>query len=501
MEKIRVDLQNCFGIQDMHHEFDFHGEKVISVYAKNGLMKTSFTKIFQKIQMNKADEICDAIFEDETYPEIVEYLSITMLPELRKAMWISYISNNQSLFDDLCDKYDALSAEIDSIDMDDTPWKQALDIFNKRFSVPFSMRISNLKGAIIGESIPKVEFLFRKGEFSKVIDRTTLEELDTLSQGEKRALYLLNIIFDMEQLEGTTREKVIVVDDIADSFDYKNKYAIIEYLYEIAQKGNFYMLILSHNFDFYRTVSSRLDVNTKNRLMASLEGNTICLKQEHYQDDPLKQWKKQPNRKNVLAMIPFVRNLIDYRKDGEDKEAKADSLLLTSLLHEKEKTHEIAFEQLLPLYQKYIGVTLFEADVLSTEAVMTSLYAACDEITSEDILLENKILLAMGIRHKAEQYMIKAIRNYQGQLRWRKKSRVQEGTGIEFLSGLDKEYNQTRVLMNVYKQFGTPDMVAILNEVNIMTPENIHLNSFMYEPILDMDIVELLALYEKVRDM
>lgn len=31
-----------------------------------------------------------------------------------------------------------------------------------------------------------------------------------------------------------------------------------------------------------------------------------------------------------------------------------------------------------------------------------------------------------------------------------------------------------------------------------MTPENIHLNSFMYEPILDMDIVELLNLYKIV---
>ena len=40
-----------------------------------------------------------------------------------------------------------------------------------------------------------------------------------------------------------------------------------------------------------------------------------------------------------------------------------------------------------------------------------------------------------------------------------------------------------------------------MEEVNIMTPENIHLNSFMYEPILDMDISELLNLYQKVQGM
>ena len=43
------------------------------------------------------------------------------------------------------------------------------------------------------------------------------------------------------------------------------------------------------------------------------------------------------------------------------------------------------------------------------------------------------------------------------------------------------------------------EKIKILEEVNIMTPENIHLNSFMYEPILDMDINELLNLYQKVK--
>ena len=44
----------------MQHEFDFHGDNVIAIYARNGLMKTSFAKTFQKIQSNKADEIRDA---------------------------------------------------------------------------------------------------------------------------------------------------------------------------------------------------------------------------------------------------------------------------------------------------------------------------------------------------------------------------------------------------------------------------------------------------------
>ena len=59
--------------------------------------------------------------------------------------------------------------------------------------------------------------------------------------------------------------------------------------------------------------------------------------------------------------------------------------------------------------------------------------------------------------------------------------------------------NQTRELLNGYKQFDSSESLSVLNEVSIMTPENIHLNSFMYEPLLDMDVVELLDLYSRIK--
>jgi hypothetical protein len=34
-----------------------------------------------------------------------------------------------------------------------------------------------------------------------------------------------------------------------------------------------------------------------------------------------------------------------------------------------------------------------------------------------------------------------------------------------------------------------------------MTPENIHVNSFMYEPILDMSNIHLKSLYEKINNL
>lgn len=96
----------------------------------------------------------------ETHVEIIEYLSKDKLPLLKKLLWYSYVANNRALFDDLRIKYQNLSDTIDAVELDNTPWKHALDIFNKRFTVPFTMKIANLKGVIIGESVPQIEFSF-----------------------------------------------------------------------------------------------------------------------------------------------------------------------------------------------------------------------------------------------------------------------------------------------------------------------------------------------------
>ena len=78
--------------------------------------------------------------------------------------------------------------------------------------------------------------------------------------GERKALYVLHVIFGIETRIKNKEETLVVVDDIADSFDYQNKYAIIQYLKDICDQGDglFKMLVMTHNFDFFRTIESRL---------------------------------------------------------------------------------------------------------------------------------------------------------------------------------------------------------------------------------------------------
>lgn len=434
----------------------------------------------------------------ETHVEIIEYLSKDKLPLLKKLLWYSYVANNRALFDDLRIKYQNLSDTIDAVELDNTPWKHALDIFNKRFTVPFTMKIANLKGVIIGESVPQIEFSFKKNTETKVIDRSKLEEIDTLSQGEKRALYLLNIIFDIEIIRASGKEKLIIVDDIADSFDYKNKYAIVEYLYELAIENKFRLIILSHNFDFYRTISSRLSIRRKNRLVVDNLTEEICMSEELYQKQPFDYWKDHPKKEFVLAMIPFVRNIIEYGKERNVSAItkETDYSLLTSLLHEKSNTATLKFSDLLNIYKEYLGITSFYQDIDINKLIVPAMYEICDQISNKNSNLEYKIILSMAIRHKAESFMIKKIKSYTGQLSWNKNKC--SGSSAEFLNYVDKKANQTRELTNGFQQINCGEALNLISEVNIMTPENIHLNSFMYEPILDMDVIELLNLYSQV---
>ena len=62
MNKLNIELTNCFGIDSLNHEFDFGKGNTFSIYARNVLMKTSFAKTFQLIQQGKKENISDAIF-------------------------------------------------------------------------------------------------------------------------------------------------------------------------------------------------------------------------------------------------------------------------------------------------------------------------------------------------------------------------------------------------------------------------------------------------------
>ena len=62
--------------------------------------------------------------------------------------------------------------------------------------------------------------------------------------------------------------------------------------------------------------------------------------------------------------------------------------------------------------------------------------------------------------------------------------------------------NQTKELIDKYKsEFPSDSNIKTLEEVNLMTPENIHVNSFMYEPLIDMSVQHLIRLFNDVKNL
>jgi len=315
---------------------------------------------------------------------------------------------------------------------------------------------------------------------SKVIDEPEL--LRILSNGEKRALYILNIIFEVEARKKNDQETLFIVDDIADSFDYKNKYAIIEYIKDISLCDGFFQILLTHNFDFFRTVCSRLDMSRDHKLHTIKSDTQITLIEEKYQNNPFQHWKDnlQTNNSMLIASIPFVRNIAEYSGDHNN------FMKLTSLLHIKNDTHEITLLD-LELIHKQVLKNQDDLELPNQDKLVLDLiFEETDKISLinvETIDLEGKIVLAIAIRLKAEQHMITEIND------------------TDYVNSITS--NQT---FNLYKKYvdkykDRSQEIELLEQVNLMTPENIHINSFMYEPILDMSNDSLVELYNNAKAM
>lgn len=491
---VNDNLVKLFGEEEIHTAEDFSG--VVKRIEQEIKQSKAFTDIEKDLKTAKGGVLRRVI---ENNPDIVQHLKESKLKDLRRQLWLSYIKDSTT-FSNLKDKWNNLRHEIGGIDPENTRWGEALRIFEERFTVPYKMQIANGASAVMGEDVPQVEFVFTRNGRQQTVSRGELESKDTLSQGEKRSLYLLNIIFDIEKMKkdlaGTDKEVLLIVDDIADSFDYKNKYAIVEYLYEMANCKNFKLIILSHNFDFYRTVTSRFGLPRCARLHAELDNGEVILREEYYQNNPIDHWKDNMTLTHVVALIPAVRNLIEYTK-GKDNEDYSE---LTKLLHSKRETSGITFQSLKDIYERNLGRSDFININIDTP-IVEAIYEGAERITIENSLLEYKIILAIAIRHKAEEYMKRKLEEYSGQISWGRRG-SENGSSQEFLNQLEAQKNQTRSLSDVFKQTACDnDTVKVIDEVNIMTPENIHLNAFMYEPLVDMDINELINLYQRVKEI
>lgn len=425
----------------------------------------------------------------EKKPLIVsEYANIK---EFKKKVWYSYFSGLIFHLTEIIDSYNTGKQRLSEIEniakTQETEWDIIVKRFNERFFVPFKATIINKESSILGKGVPNIAFVFEDiSGTSKTLGIDELNREDILSQGEKRAMYLLNVLFNIEAKRKEGNKTLLIIDDIADSFDYKNKYAIIQYLLDINNEELFKQIILTHNYDFFRTIQSRLLGGKFIRdcsFMALKGENKIELLSTGTRLDtnPFKEWRKRlDNPLFLIASIPFVRNLIDFKEGHSSPEFK----LLTSLLHVKSDSDSITISQLKSIFNNTINSegldTYNSADTLKS-IINNEIIRLMNAPIPHGINLEEKIVISLAIRLKAEKYMLSKISDI---------SEIKKDQTGELFERFKKEFKD---IMN--------REIEVLDRVNLITPENIHLNSFMYEPIIDLSLDHLIQLYKDIESL
>jgi len=375
-------------------------------------------------------------------------------------------------------------------------WQAVVNEFNRRFRVPFEVQIENKANFLLKDEAPNLSFKYTRGYTTQ--QSTTLKKNDlmvSLSTGEKRALYLLYILFDLERIRQQASagggQFLVIADDIADSFDYKNKYAIIEYLNDLGNTNGIDLLILTHNFDFYRAVKLRLGVNSANCLIAQRdEEGVISVTEFKYQKDFFKnvviagikdgKIADDDKKKLLISSIPFYRNLCEYSEI--DTGVTSRYAKLTCFLHLKTTpldTQSVKISDLWNIVSPFLDGVAFSGTDEDYYSAIIRIANSCVADNTNEVLLDNKLVIAIAIRLLTEKFM-QSIITANGQ------------------NCVDANSNQTRAWYKQAEPFLTPEQKAIIEEVNLMTPESIHLNSFMFEPLIDISDWCLKELYRRV---
>lgn len=421
------------------------------------------------------------------------------IPALKVQTWLDCFSKLDVPFTDYYHNISQYTTQIKALyeqaSAQSARWQAVVNEFNRRFRVPFEVQIENKANFLLKDEAPNLSFKYTRGTVAQ--QSATLKKDDlmvSLSTGEKRALYLLYILFDLERIRQQATagggQFLIVADDIADSFDYKNKYAIIEYLNDLGNTSGIDLLILTHNFDFYRTVKLRLDVARNNCYIAQRdEEGIVSVTEFKYQKDFFKNVviagikdgniTNDTKKKLLISSIPFYRNLCEY--SGKDIEYSK----LTCFLHLKTTpldTLAVKISDLWNLINPFLNNTFFSGADEDYYSSVIRIASACATDTTNEVLLDNKLVIAIAIRLLTEKFM--------------KNTLILNGQVCS-----DAGSNQTREWFNQVKPFLTSEQISVIEEVNLITPESIHLNSFMFEPLIDISDWTLKDLYTRVTNL
>ena len=186
-------------------------------------------------------------------------------------------------------------------------FKNVLRIYKDRFNPIFELKIINEFDTLLDIDLPIIEISHSK----QVVSEDILNQI--LSAGEKTTYNILKFIFKYDLIK--ENKPVLIFDDVIETFDYANRYAFIEYLTDMIKVDQSNVIILTSNFDFFKTIKFRIPIMKTYRATKTTHKNVIINGASGLIINT-KQIFEVNSIADLLYMLPFVRELKDLTNDN-----------------------------------------------------------------------------------------------------------------------------------------------------------------------------------------
>lgn len=392
-------------------------------------------------------------------PTLIKQLSLGRKEIIRIALkksglqtkyWIDTLEKTMSNLKEIYEEIKDKSSEFEN----------AIEIYRKRFQPVFDIEIKNKQESMLGLEMPSLCFKYKKAN-DMVIEEKDL--YDILSSGEKTSLNIIKFI--VEYISNKNNKPFIILDDIVETFDYSNRYAFIEYINDIV-KDNVPIIILTHNFEFYRTLQSR--VKELIPLVATATNNgTVEIQKNNNINRKIENVLKVQSEKELIFALPYLRETQIILQNDND--------ILNSCLHYKEKTLKLTIKDLMDEFPNKINLNIDKNKLYLDE--LKNVISIIRTIDSFDIV--GKTIYAIGCRVLLEQKIIQK--------------------NFKLIEDID-EYQFAKII-DLYGEKLNVHVLELMEKVQLSTPEFIHCNAFMYEPLVDIDGSYLKKLYEEIEKL
>ena len=398
---------------------------------------------------------------DIRYLELFSYTRKEILLSKIKRLYLLSIDERINEINELKTQIEDISNEANE---QITLFEKAIEIFNERFNPAFITKIENKKSIYLDHSFPQIVFYHKRVQTK----RNNLQEISSiLSSGEKTALNVIKFIVKYESIK--QNNPIIILDDVVETFDYGNRHAFLRYIQEL-KSLNCNIIVLSNNYDFFRTVCSRAELTplaaTINKdYSINITGNKhLLLKFDKIKDIS--------SADKLIFSIPFARETDDLR-GGRHKE------FYDKLFHYNKSSSRLHVNKVISVLNEFSNKITYSDK--NNPKFIDILYQECDKVISkknDPFEIKPKIILALGIRIKCEQLII--------------------DKDFTKINSINK--NQTKALYDIYKDLFVESFLEVMDEVLVATPEFLHLNAFMYEPLIDINPEKLIRIYNKLKD-